>query len=185
MRQSSSGLPARTLVHPGPPSAQRLQSCRSKIAQHFRLTLPPKISLQQAIVDELYARSITSASLTILGGWFESLQYCVAPPDPLKEAVIRYSAPKQVVRSQFIFGNATLGFDDLGKPIVHCHAAFTATDGDPRGGHIIASQSFIGANPLFALVTTLEDFDLHVGHDKETNIPLLAPVSKLQGAFHE
>jgi predicted DNA-binding protein with PD1-like motif len=168
----------RLLLHPGKPLDKRIQSLQAKAAQHFRITLEPQVSLEKGLVEQLKRQGIENASITILGGHFSSLQYCVAPPDPLKEAVIRYSSPIKAGSSEFIFGNATIGKDVQGKSIVHCHAAFVDSTGIPRGGHIIASESYVGNSPIYALVTSLDDFELRVGLDTETNIPLLRPVSK-------
>jgi predicted DNA-binding protein with PD1-like motif len=175
----------RFLVHPGKPLDKRIQSLQASAAQHFRLKLYPNTSLHQGLVDQLSDHGIQDASITILGGLFSSLQYCVAPPDPYKEAVIRYSSPIKVGASEFIFGNATIGKNLEGKSIVHCHAAFVDSTGIPRGGHIIASDSYIGDEPIYALVTSLDEFELRVGLDTETNIPLLRPVSKSLEMIHE
>jgi predicted DNA-binding protein with PD1-like motif len=169
----------RALIHPGKPLAQRIQSLHAQAAQHIRLCLPPKMSLFSALVEQLQAEGITDASITILGGQFSRLQYCVAPPDPLNEAVIRYSSPIDAGSSEFIFGNATIGKNLDGKSIVHCHAAFVDSTGSPRGGHIIASESYVGDRAIFALITSLDEFELRVGLDSETNIPLLRPVHKV------
>ena len=51
------------------------------------------MSLFDGLVKPLAEIGITNASTTILGGYFEELQYCVAPPDPTGQAVIAYSKP--------------------------------------------------------------------------------------------
>lgn len=52
---------------------------------------------------------IENASLTILGGYFDILSYCVAPPDPSGRAVIAYTKPIDAGAAWLVFGNATLG----------------------------------------------------------------------------
>src|SRR5689334_21661806 len=97
----------RTLIHPGRFNPVRIQSLRSPSARHVRLALLPGLTLFDALVKPLAEIGITSASTTILGGYFETLQYCVAPPDPSGQAVIAYTNPIPAGRSYMVFGNAT------------------------------------------------------------------------------
>ena len=71
----------RTLIHPGRFNPIRIQSLRSAKGRHVRLALLPGVSLFDGLVKPLAEIGITCASTTILGGYFEGLQYCVAPPD--------------------------------------------------------------------------------------------------------
>ena len=166
----------RTLIHPGAFNPVRIQSRQSAQARHVRLALQPGISLFEALVRPLAAMGIANASTTILGGFFSQLHYCVAPPDPSGRAVIAYTAPMAAGRCTMVFGNATIGKDAAGRPLVHCHAAIRTEDGATRGGHIIPQMSIVGADPIAVLVTSLDDFELRVAFDPETNIPLLQPV---------
>ncbi|MBS0498722.1 MAG: DUF296 domain-containing protein [Proteobacteria bacterium] len=171
---------ARTLVHPGPFNPVRIQSRHSASAQHFRLQIQPGASLFDALVQPLAERGIHSASTTILGGLFERLQFCMAPPDPLGQAIIRYTSPVDTGRTYMVFGNATIGKNQDGHPIVHCHAAIRTESGEVKGGHII-TQAAIAAEPLSVLVTSLDGFELRVAYDPETNIPLIQPLDSTSG----
>nr|WP_244424736.1 DNA-binding protein [Methylobacterium nodulans] len=113
--------------------------------------------------------------MTILGGYFESLQYCVAPPDPTGQAVIAYGAPIQAGRTYMVFGNATLGKSLKGNPLVHCHAAIRTETGEVKGGHILTDLCIVSTYPIPVLVTSLDGFELRQAYDPETNIPLLQP----------
>lgn len=165
----------RTLIHPGAFNPVRIQSRQSAQARHVRLALQPGLSLFEALVRPLAAMGITNASTTILGGFFSELQYCVAPPDPSGRAVIAYTAPIAAGHCTMVFGNATIGKDAAGRPLVHCHAAIRTEDGAVRGGHIIPHAAIVGAEPIAVLVTSLDDFELRVAFDPETNISLLQP----------
>lgn len=166
---------ARTLMHPGPFNPIRINSMHAARARHIRLLLEPGLSLFDALVKPLAAMGIHSASTTLLGGWFERLQYCVAPPDPTKQALIAYSAPLDAGKAYMIFGNATLGKGLNGEPLVHCHAALQTEQGRLSGGHIVSQHSIVGGHPVPVLVTTLDGFELRVAFDPETNIPLMQP----------
>ena len=56
-----------------------------------------------------------------------------------------------------------------------CHAAIRAQGGVLKGGHMITTQCIVGPNPISVLVTSLDDFELKVCFDPETNIALLQP----------
>jgi predicted DNA-binding protein with PD1-like motif len=165
----------RTLIHPGPFNPVRIQSRHSERGRHIRLALQPGLSLFDALVKPLAGIGVKNASTTILGGFFTELQYCVAPPDPSRKAVIAYTQPIHAGRAFMIFGNATLGKDVHGKPLVHCHAAIRTEGGQTKGGHILTESSIVGPEPISVLVTSLDGFELRVTFDPETNIPLLLP----------
>lgn len=165
----------RTLMHPGAFNPVRIQSRHAARGAHYRLVLQPGLSLYDALIAPLAAIGVRNASTTILGGFFDALEYCCARPDASGKAVAAYSDPIRAGRTYFVFGNATLGKNQLGKPVVHCHAAIRTEDGLVRGGHILTDSSIVGPEPIPVLVTALHGFELRVSHDPETNIPLLQP----------
>ncbi len=165
----------RMLIHPGPFNPVRIQSRRSTGGRHIRLNLIPGLSLFDAIVKPLAEIGVKSASTTILGGYFDDLDYCVAPPDPSRQAIIAYTNPIHAGHAYMIFGNATVGKNQNGDPIVHCHAAIRTECGSIKGGHIITQTCVVGPKPISVLVTSLDGFELRVTYDPETNIPLLLP----------
>ncbi|WP_019938612.1 PCC domain-containing protein [Bordetella sp. FB-8] len=177
--QRSSVFPrSRTLIHPGAFNPVRIQSKLSQRARHVRLALQPGASLFEGLVAPLLSLGIQNASMTILGGYFHALQYCVAPPDPTHEAVIRYSEPIDAGPAYMVFGNATMGKGTDGRPIVHCHAALRTAQGAAKGGHIITQNAIVGLQPISVLVTSLDGFDLRVAFDPETNIALIQPLQE-------
>lgn len=169
---------SRTLVHPGPFNPVRIVSQRAAQARHFRLLLTSGISLYDGLIKPLALMGVHNASTTILGGEFSQMLYCVAPPDPLKKAIIAYTKPIDAGRATMIFGNATIGIGNDDLPIVHCHAAIRTQAGVLKGGHMITDQCIVGPNPIAVLVTSFDDFELRVSFDPETNIALLQPQSR-------
>lgn len=165
----------RTLVHPGEFNPIRIQSKGAPSARHFRLLLQPGKSLFEGLVEPLAKLGVKSASTTILGGYFEELQYCTAPPDPTKQALIAYGDPIAAGPCYMIFGNATIGKSMQGRPLVHCHSAIRTCDGLTKGGHVLAQFAIVGPHPISVLVTALDGFELRVTFDPETNIPLIQP----------
>lgn len=175
----------RTLVHPGPFDPVRIRSRSSAHGRHLRLLLTPGATLLEALVEPLTRRGIASASTTILGGDFERLDYCVAPPDPSRSAVIAYTRPMAAGPAWMVFGNATIGKGLDGLPLVHCHAAIRTREGVVRGGHVVPTTSRIGARPIAVLVTSLDEFELRVAFDPETNIALMQPGTASTEAAHD
>jgi hypothetical protein len=134
------------------------------------------LSMYEALIGPLCNSGVRCASLTVLGGWFDSMQYCVASADASGAALVSYSEPISVGRSYLIFGNATIGLDQQDKLIVHCHGALIDETGVAKGGHVLTDRCIVGSETVCALVTTLDGFDLRVAFDPETNIPLLQPL---------
>ena len=179
---------ARTLVHPGPVGPIRIEHRHATLGRHFRLALQPGKTMQDAIIEPLLALGVGSASMTILGGRVEGLLYCVAPPDPTGARVANYTRPIEAGAARLIFGNATLGKNTRGEPIVHCHATFACADGSVRGGHIVVDRSSVAGAPIPVLVTSLDGIELRITQDAETHMPLMRPfasVARMEETSHE
>ena len=165
----------RTLVHPGPVGAIRIEHRHANLGRHFRLGLEPGRTMQDAIIEPLMLLGVQAASMTILGGRLSRLLYCVAPPDPTGERVANYTRPIEAGAATLIFGNATLGKNGRGEPVVHCHATFVCDDGQVRGGHIVVDRSDIAQAPIPVLATSLDGIELRITQDDETHMPLMRP----------
>lgn len=183
MNEIMSRVPGpRTLVQPGPLNPVRIKSLHSAQARHVRLTLSPGRSLYDALVAPLARAGIENASTTLLGGDLEAVDYCVAPPDPSGTAVAAYITPIHADKAYLVFGNATLGKDASGEAVVHCHAAIMNANGEVRGGHILPHTCIIGRQPIVALVTALDGFELRVSYDAETNLSFFLPTGETSHA---
>ncbi|WNL41978.1 hypothetical protein RN347_15330 [Halomonas sp. PAMB 3264] len=175
-RMSLKGLHRpRLMRHAGSFNPVRIQSMHHQSGRHIRLQLEPGRTLHDALVEPLLTLGVTSASTTILSGYFSHLEYCVAPPDPSGNAVIAYSRPIDAGAGFMVFGNATLGKDMQNQPLVHCHATLCTEVGTAKGGHILPKASIVGPAPISVLVTAIDGFELRQAFDEETNIPLLKP----------
>jgi predicted DNA-binding protein with PD1-like motif len=165
----------RTLVHPGPVGPIRIEHRHANRGRHFRLGLEPGRTMEEAIIGPLMRLGVQSASMTLLGGRLSSLLYCVAPPDPSGERVANYTRPIEAGAVTLIFGNATLGKNGRGEPIVHCHATFVCADGSVRGGHIVVDRSVVAETSIPVLATSLDGIELRITQDEETHMPLMRP----------
>ena len=138
----------RRLRHPGPPLAERLQSRECRRGTHLRVQLMPGLSLQEAVVRPLAASGVRSASLTLLGGGFSALHYCIGPATPEGPSVAAYAPAVAAGPSFLISGQATLGLDLAGQPMVHCHAVLRDSQGRLCGGHLVPQHCIIGDTPV-------------------------------------
>jgi predicted DNA-binding protein with PD1-like motif len=176
---------ARTLVHPGPVGAIRIEHRHANLGRHFRLALEPGRSMQDAIIEPLLRLGVNAASMTLLGGRLDKLLYCVAPPDPTGERVANYTRPIDAGAVTLIFGNATLGKGARGEAIVHCHATFVRADGSVRGGHIVVDRSVVSATAIPVLATSLDGIELRITQDEETHMPLMRPFAAVATSTEE
>ena len=167
----------RTLMHPGPSSAVRLDHRQAPGARHLRLALAPGLTLFDAIVGALASARVDSASLTLLQGDLEDLDFCVAPPDPSGRTVATYGPPATLQSARLLFGNATLGCAETGHPAVHCHAVFSSAQGHLLGGHVLTQRCRIVNAPVSALATSLDGFGLRIAYDPETRMSLMRPAT--------
>jgi hypothetical protein len=166
----------RFLRHPGRFNPVRINTAAASYGRHVRMCLKTGETLSETIVRQLAEINIRDASTTILGGTFDDLYYCVAPPNLEGKSVIAYSKPIHAGRSYMVFGNATLGRSVDGAPLVHCHAVVRTESGQVVGGHIVTEMTVVGHSPSVVLVTSLEGIELRQGFDEETGISLLQPV---------
>lgn len=170
----------RTLAHPGRYNPIRINQMTSRAGKHIRLSLQPGVSIFDGLVSSLAEMGIHSASTTILGGYLDTLEYCVAPPDAKGAALIAYSAPLRAGKCEFIFGNATIGESADGQPMVHCHAVIRTKSGQLQGGHILTDTAVVSQRPMIVLVTSIDEFSIKQVFDPETQIPLFQPVKDNQ-----
>lgn len=175
MESDLMGIKPRFLRHPGQFNPVRIKTLSSPYGRHVRLSLKPGESLFDAMVKPLSELNMRAVSTTILGGTFDKLYYCVAPPDPKGCTLIAYSKPRFAGRTYMIFGNATLGRSTEGKPLVHCHAVLRTESGEIMGGHVVTEESIVGSKAISVLVTSLEGFELRQAFDEETGMHLFQP----------
>jgi predicted DNA-binding protein with PD1-like motif len=169
--------PARAWVHPGPVQAQRITRCGTARGRHVRIALPPGTNLYDGLVQPLAAMGIRNAAINLLGGEFERLVFCVAPPDPTGRVAAAYTDPIDVSGGYLLAANATLGSTEAKHPLVHCHAALRDASGRLAGGHLLPHICVVGNGGLTALAVSLDGFEVRVGHDAETTLSLFLPMA--------
>ncbi|GGF81002.1 hypothetical protein GCM10007301_46390 [Azorhizobium oxalatiphilum] len=169
-------VPVRLLKHPGPVAARRWDSLSCEKARAFRFSLIPGRSLFDGIFNAMKAANVSAAALTLTGGTFSRVDYCLAAPRPGKPQVAGYTDPERMGGPIGLIGaSATLGLDVKGRPMVHCHALLSKPDGELFGGHIMPGESIVGAVPPVVFARAFAGEAIRQRYDPETIMSLFHP----------
>lgn len=175
-------VPVRLLKHPGPVAAQRWDSMACPRARAFRFSLLPGRSLYDGIVNAMTAAGVSAAALTLTGGVFARVDYCLAAPRIGKPQVAGYTDPERMGGPIGLIGaSATLGLDVNGRPMVHCHALLADPQGRLFGGHIIPGDSIVGAPPPVVFARAFEGAAIRQRYDAETVMSIFHPAADVAG----
>lgn len=169
-------VPVRLLKHPGPVAAQRWDSMACARARAFRFSLIPGRSLYDGIVNAMTAAGVSAAALTLTGGVFARVEYCLAAPRVGRPQVAGYTDPESMSGPIGLIGaSATLGLDVGGRLMVHCHALLADPDGQLFGGHVIPAASIVGALPPVVFARAFEGAAIRQRYDAETVMSIFHP----------
>jgi len=166
----------RNLTQPGPASLPR-RICRpAREAGSFRIQLAPGEDLSNGLVAALTARGIADAAVELLSGTFEVMSYLTGQPDDSGQRVATYGAPTRLDGPvRLIGGNAMLGRDAAGRPLLHCHAVVVDRAGGVHGGHLPPGVCRLGPGGAVAIVVALAGAGFRVAADAETNFDIFQP----------
>jgi hypothetical protein len=173
--------PRATVVHPGPPAAVRVEHAQASASRSLRLVLAPGQTLQEALLAALMPWRVRSAALSIWGGLFDELAFCLPIRDPRGEVVCTYGDPIPVRGVRLVAGSVSFALGDDDRPFIHCHASFCGPDAILQGGHVLPERARIGAEPVVARVTVLEGVALRMQFDPETRLNIMRPQPEAHG----
>lgn len=168
----------RTVVHPGPCTNVRLEHVAAIGGRHIRLSLSTGTNLHDGLTRALAAKGVQSAAMALVGGDLQEVAYCLPIPDPEGQVIATYGQPNVLQGASLLRGSATLGQDDQGSPVIHCHASFCDADGGVRGGHVLTQRTVVGLRPVTVLVSVLDGVALRLGFDGETRLHMLRPSAR-------
>ncbi len=127
----------RILKQPGEAGEPRRLAVDAEDGGQFRVVLPEGRDLLTDLTRMLVDKGISNAAVQLVGGSFASLEYLTGQPDHSGERVATYGAPTPLEGPVTVVGgNAILGRDGEGNPILHCHAVIIDNDGELHGGHL-------------------------------------------------
>lgn len=165
----------RTLVHPGPRADLRLAHVAAQGTRQLRLSLPQGTCLHEGLTQALAAAGVQAAAMALMGGDLAEVAYCLPIPDPEGQLMATYGEPNVLQGASLLRGSATLGQDDQGQPVLHCHASFADDQGQVRGGHVLTPRTVVGPRPVTVWVSVLDGVALRLGFDDETRLNMLKP----------
>ncbi|WP_233235571.1 hypothetical protein [Bordetella sp. LUAb4] len=171
--------PVRMLRHPGPMPASRWTSVENPGAPALRLVLPAGRTLYDALVEPLRARGVAACAINLLDGHLTRGAYCLARPLPDIEQVIAYTSPIVLGKDLRMIGaGATLGEDERGTPLLHCHGLLVDAEGRLIGGHLLTEQCVIGSGGCVAYVHDLSVTRLTRRYDPHIQLAVFQPEPK-------
>ncbi|MFC4275055.1 PPC domain-containing DNA-binding protein [Achromobacter aloeverae] len=175
----NSHAPVRMLRHPGPLPATRWTSVENPGGPSLRLELPAGETLYDALVLPLRARGVVACAINLLDGHFTRGAYCLARPEPDIAQVIAYTAPIMVDRALRLIGaGATLGEDEHGAPLLHCHGLLVDAEGRLIGGHLLTERCVIDEGGCVAYVHALRATRLTRRYDPHIQLAVFQPETK-------
>lgn len=169
--------PLRLLTHPGPIAPLRWDSLADRGARAFRIHLTRGLTLQDSVTTAMAELGLESAALTLMGGSFERLDYCLGGPRPDRPQVAAYFDPIRLDQPVALVGAcATFGRDSAGAPLVHCHALMADADGRAFGGHVVPQTARLGDPAPVAFVRAFTGVAIVQRADPETLTTIFHPV---------
>lgn len=170
----------RTIQHPGPVGAQRVDVLPVHLRQ-VDLVLQPGRALLPALVQALQdaAPGCTSAVLRLHGGTLTPFAYVMPALSKTPEHAVyfsdRFDAAGAVTLRD---ASVTFGRRD-GVPWLHCHARWAdqidGADGTPHCGHLLPDAAVL-ATPMAATAWLIDGAAFTVVPDAETGFTLFRPL---------
>jgi len=168
----------RTIKQPGRPARPRILSVPATSAGELRLVIAESADLLGGLIAALRKAGVVSAAVALVGGRFRRMQYLTGQPCNDGTRVATYGAPTVLEGPVgLISGNAFLGLDQNGTPIVHCHAVVVDRKGRVHGGHLPPGACIVGRGGIIAHAAAIAGAALAVRHDDETNFPVFHPMT--------
>lgn len=168
----------RTATQPGPIQSPRILTQVTDQGRDIVITLPEGADLLNGIRDAVLAEGGTAAGITLLGGELATLHYFTGIPDETGRRIATYGAPTPLQAPiTLLSGNAIVGLDAAGEPLVHCHAVMVDAAGKVHGGHLPPGECRVGPGGVRAMATLHDGIGFAVADDPETNYSIFHPVA--------
>jgi hypothetical protein len=160
----------RTVTQPGPVAQPRVVAAGGALVARD-LSLPPGLTLHDAVTAPLAAAGFQGGTVLIEGGLLDPFRYVMPGPPDGPDHVAYFTAPRAPVgTTRLERANLTFGWAE-GAPSLHCHAVWVEPDGVRRGGHILPRETVLAAGAT-ARAWAFRDLRIETGFDAETNFTL-------------
>lgn len=165
--------------HPGPRHPVRRLISAAVRPAHIRAEFTSGHTLHDAVQKVLLANTLTSASMTLLGGGFSVLKYTTGDietrPDSNKQA--NFTFIREWENCRMIYGAATAGLSVEGSPMLHCHGVFMDSNHKQFGGHLFPQDCLI-SHPVIAYLVGHPNNTIQQFYDEETTHTIFSPITK-------
>ena len=166
----------RTMTHPGPRQEPRILAATGSTGQDSIATLPEGSDLLTGLRDLAQSAGAQGAAVELLGGALGDLHYFTGGPDPTGQRLATYGEPTHLKAPvTLISGNAIIGLDAAGQPLVHAHAVMVDREGAVHGGHLPPGGCTVGPGGVRALIVSHDPAVFVVRDDPETNYAIFHP----------
>lgn len=168
--------------HPGAASYPRLMAVRAAALSTYFVELPANAELFSAAA--LLAQQFPDTSLLLRLSGIEFTQAALhVVEDGRGGKMVEYGPAIEVPTScTLVAGHMTIGWDNEGQPICHCHGYLSLPDGRLLGGHLARGRCHLARQGARIHLSVLKDTTLCPQDDGETGFRLLTPAQTLGGA---
>ena len=166
----------RQMTQPGPVQSPRILTELCGASRDVLIALPEGIDLLNGLRDAVLSLGGKGAGITLLGGTIDRLQYFTGMPDPTGRRLATYGEPTPLAGPiELLSGNAIIGLDAAGMPLVHGHAVMAEASGKVHGGHLPPGECPVGSGGVRAIAVLHDDVLFAVREDAETNFSIFHP----------
>jgi hypothetical protein len=166
----------RKFLHAGQQSYPRTLDLEANPAEELRITLQPGTKVGAALREVLQRYGQRGGVGRMCGGTARKLHYHRI--ENTRDANRPYDyGPPHVLEGviTFVTGAITVGQNQEGKVLLHCHAGFLDGDGSIHGGHLLLDSVEVGDDPLIIRLCLFSQGAFVVNSDEETLFSLLHP----------
>lgn len=172
---AKSGIPSRSIVHPGPQTPERFRAVGCYV-HPVTLTVRPCRSVNEAIAEAFVEQGFDGGYVRLAGVAMKRLDYVMPAASPDDSHAAWYSQTYSMPGGTIIDAGLHMGRRE-GKPFLHCHGAWRGEDGGLAMGHLLPFEAeFAEETRLPALA--LDGALMVTRHDEETNFPLFSPMAQ-------
>ncbi|MDY7577967.1 hypothetical protein RGU70_06515 [Herbaspirillum sp. RTI4] len=166
----------RKFIHAGQPSSPRLLDLEADPAEELRMSLPTGTAVGPALCEVLARYGQRGGVGRFVGGSAGSLKYHRIEDIDIPHRPYDYGTAFALQgQITFVTGGITIGQNEEGKILLHCHAGFINSDGVVHGGHLLLDDVIVGDDPLIIRLCLFSRSAFVVTRDEETLFSLLHP----------
>jgi predicted DNA-binding protein with PD1-like motif len=169
-------IAVRKYLHAGQQSYPRIFNLQAAPAEELRVVLPTGTNAGQALRDILTKYNRPGGIGLISSGTAKTLKYLRIITKDHPQRPYDYGPEHTLLEAAtFITGSITIGKNQQGNFLLHCHSGFIDQHGIAHGGHLLLDSVVVGDDPLILHFSLFSECAYIVNSDEETQFSLLHP----------